>query len=1082
MSARVSFSATPFLTAALITLTPAAAAAQITPYCGPVDVVFAIDDTASMYTELVSAQPGAFKTRIPAILDRIQACSDRDPLNNRYDYRLALVTFKDDIAIRHNFSANNRSIVEPTILGLFGSGGNREADASDEAIRTIVQALPAAGRLGPDGTQRQDIDFFPAFRPHALKIIILVTDDPPGGFYDNNDAVRDLEARLRADEAAAAGIRIVSVFTPEQPYQDAAAPTMRYYADATHVTAEDQLRAFVNTDVPHAGDGILAYLEALPALNRPPVARCTDRPFNVYPACQPVAADIDFGSYDPDGSIASRVQSPAGPYPHGVTTVTLTVTDNQDGTDSCSAQVDVFGCEPVFNLPAAIDAEATSAAGAVVSYPPVTAEDYSGTPIANPVTCMPASGSVFPLGATSVVCEVTDSHGITGRDSFTVTVTDTTPPALTVPASVSVPATSGSGAVVTYTATATDIVDGAVTPVCSPASGSQFSVGATTVTCTAADTRGNSGSGSFTVTVTAGDTSPPTVTVPASMVLEATGPSGAIATFTASAADDVDGPLPATCTPASGGTFPIAATTVTCSATDSHGNTGSASFTVTVRDATPPAVSVPPNATLTTTTNAPVAHTFAATAMDLVDGPLVPICIPPSGSLFPVGATTVTCTASDSHGNAGSASFTVTVTLVDTTAPVVTVPDNMIVEASGPAGAVVTFSASATDNVDGTVPATCMPASGSTFPIDRTTVTCSSSDGHGNTGSASFDVRVHDTTRPTVTVPADVTILAPTRDGVPYTFTATASDVVDGAIATICTPASGSVFPVGTTTVTCTATDAHDNVGSASFVVTVVLDDSTPPVVTVPAPMTVEATRAGGAIAIFTASALDNLDGPLTPTCVPASGSTFPLGTTTVTCTATDAHGNVGTASFTVTVVDTTPPLIAVPTDTTLAPTGPDGATFTYTATAVDVVDGTVAVGCTPASGSLFPIGMTTVTCTATDAAGNFASRSFRVTVAVPPPDPPAAVQVVETARVSATIAWMPGADNRAVAYRIYELELRGNRVIWRLVADGVQALSYVIDRISRPNAVHTYAVTAVDAAGLESVRSAPVEVLLQRR
>jgi predicted outer membrane repeat protein len=83
--------------------------------------------------------------------------------------------------------------------------------------------------------------------------------------------------------------------------------------------------------------------------------------------------------------------------------------------------------------------------------------------------------------------------------------------------------------------------------------------------------------------------------------------------------------------------------------------------------------------------------------------------------------------------------------------------------------------------------------------------------------------------------------------------------------------------------------------------------DTVPPVVTVPANKTVDATGPGGAIVMFTASAVDDVDGPLPVTCTPASGSTFPVGVTTVTCTATDASGNVGSASFTVTVRYTSP-------------------------------------------------------------------------------------------------------------------------------------------------------------------------------
>ena len=91
--------------------------------------------------------------------------------------------------------------------------------------------------------------------------------------------------------------------------------------------------------------------------------------------------------------------------------------------------------------------------------------------------------------------------------------------------------------------------------------------------------------------------------------------------------------------------------------------------------------------------------------------------------------------------------------------------------------------------------------------------------------------------------------------------------------------------------------------------------DGTPPVVTVPANMTAEATSCDGAVVTFTVTANDETDGDVTASvvCVPASGSTFAIRTTTVNCSATDAASNVGSGSFTVTVQDTTaPPAIPV--------------------------------------------------------------------------------------------------------------------------------------------------------------------------
>jgi hypothetical protein len=82
-----------------------------------------------------------------------------------------------------------------------------------------------------------------------------------------------------------------------------------------------------------------------------------------------------------------------------------------------------------------------------------------------------------------------------------VTVRDTTPPLLTLPANITVNATGPTGAVVTYSASATDLVDGARAVTCSPASGATFAIGTTTVSCSAQDTRGNRANGTFRVTV-----------------------------------------------------------------------------------------------------------------------------------------------------------------------------------------------------------------------------------------------------------------------------------------------------------------------------------------------------------------------------------------------------------------------------------------------------------------------------------------------------------------------------------------------------------------------------------------------------
>jgi hypothetical protein len=303
----------------------------------------------------------------------------------------------------------------------------------------------------------------------------------------------------------------------------------------------------------------------------------------------------------------------------------------------------------------------------------------------------------------------------------------------------------------------------------------------------------------------------------------------------------------------------------------------------------------------------------------------------------------------------------------------------------------VNYSASASDLVDGSVAVTCAPASGSTFALGTTTVHCSASDAHGNTGTGSFDVTVQDTTPPSLTVPADIIKEATSAAGAAVSFTTSATDAVDSTPTISCsdgsnTVHSGDTFPLGTTTVTCTASDDAGNTSAPkSFKITV--QDTTPPSLSVSDDIIKEATSAAGAAVSFVTGASDAVDSTPTISCSDGSntvnsGDTFPLGTTTVTCTASDDAGNTSAPkSFKITVQDTTPPTLTLPSDITALATSASGAVVTYSATASDIVDGAVSVNCSPASGTTFAVAATTVNCSATDAHGNQRSGSFKITV-----------------------------------------------------------------------------------------------------
>lgn len=163
------------------------------PLLGPVDVAFIVDNTGSMgqrpLTEL--------RNGITLVLDDIDAASSGD-------YRLALVTpDNDQVDVRVPFpaSGNNRGAFESGLnsnLQICGDGitrvsGNEPAESTDECLDTVLEARPASGRANPrDCTPKssplQFNDFLPGFRPSVRKLVIMITDQEPGGFYDSGDS------------------------------------------------------------------------------------------------------------------------------------------------------------------------------------------------------------------------------------------------------------------------------------------------------------------------------------------------------------------------------------------------------------------------------------------------------------------------------------------------------------------------------------------------------------------------------------------------------------------------------------------------------------------------------------------------------------------------------------------------------------------------------------------------------------------------------------------------------------------------------------------------------------------------------
>jgi hypothetical protein len=229
--------------------------------------------------------------------------------------------------------------------------------------------------------------------------------------------------------------------------------------------------------------------------------------------------------------------------------------------------------------------------------------------------------------------------------------------------------------------------------------------------------------------------------------------------------------------------------------------------------------------------------------------------------------------------------------------------------------AVVTFGASASDLVDGTgVPVTCSPASGATFLVGKTPVTCSATDQHGNRSEDTrFDVTVQDSTAPSISV-ADVIAEAIGPNGAAVAFAASAIDAVDPQPAVVCVNGSilpdgqvsgspvapGDTFALGVSRIACVATDASNNTSTATFTITV--RDSIAPAVSYSG-------NAGSYHADQTVNirctAVDSGSGVAATTCADIVGpaAMFAAGPNVYSATATDAAGNTGHGSTSFTVV-----------------------------------------------------------------------------------------------------------------------------------------------------------------------------------
>ncbi|MBK8624415.1 MAG: HYR domain-containing protein [Saprospiraceae bacterium] len=725
----------------------------------------------------------------------------------------------------------------------------------------------------------------------------------------------------------------------------------------------------------------------------------------------------------------------------GTSTITYTITAANGQTASCSFNVVVNDCTaPVITC---LTAQPVFECGSPTIEVDITAWLASASATDNctttPTETVTRVNTINQCGNTEnrlYQITATDASGNSSQCFVEVSITDNTLPVITTAAAnltVQCDGNGNSDALINWLntrggAVATDAACGNELTWSNNFTGLSNGcggTGSTTVIFTVSDACGN------TITTTATfnieDTTNPTITAPSAITLlcgsasnnaivqgwldsyrvsDACGNVTVTNNFTA---------LPTTCVSGSN------VVTITFTATDECGRTSTTTSTITLIDNQRPVIMTPPTdlilecgADNTASINAWVTARGNAVFTDNCDPTLTSTFV--AGSAEPnCGRTTTTLytlTATDDCGNS-----TVTyanLILLDRIAPVLTLPTAANSVNCSPSAAANTAletwlnSATATDQCQGTITSiskslvntvrSCTPTNGTNI---ASTYLFSVSDNCGNatTGTATFTI--NDNTAPTITAPANLTVACGQDIGAAvvdwldnYTVTEacqsyTVSNNYTGIIPNLCG---------GSQTVTWTVTDGCGATGSSSAMIIVSNDVTLPVFSNCPANITVNVdVNLCASNVVYSTPIATDCNNPVTVvrTSGIASGSTFPLGVSTIVFTATDRCGNTSICSFTITVVDTDVPSISCPSNdvvvctngscvwpstTALNPIGIEncpGANVTYTITGATTGSGN---GNVPTNTN-FALGTSVVTYTITAANGQTASCSFNVVV-----------------------------------------------------------------------------------------------------
>ncbi len=692
----------------------------------------------------------------------------------------------------------------------------------------------------------------------------------------------------------------------------------------------------------------------------------------------------------------------------------------------------------------------------------------------------------------------TDACGNKSTSTATFTITDAQPPVFTsCPANLTVNVDAGkcyATGVNLGVASATDVCSSVTITNNAPA---QFPSGVNVVTWTATDVCGNKST--CTQTVTVKDNISPVISCPANVTQTAlpgncslsnviipapvSSDNCSVVTQTWVMSGATVGNSPATgINNVSGQTFNVGITTVTYTVADAAGNTTTCSFDVWIKDLNKPVLTSGCPTDVTKVNDPGMCSAVVSIPKLIVSDP----CnegytvknsfnnTDDASGTYPVGITIVNWTVTDASGN--TTLCTQKVTITDIQKHVITCPAN-VTQTALPGycslANVVIPDPVATDNCSivtrtwtmtgataGSSPlAGLNSVSGQTFNVGITTVTYTVADGAGNSATCSFDVWIKDLVKPVFSsgCPPDITqtndpgncsavvnvpkpvVNDPCNEGYSVINSFNNSDNASG------------TYPVGVTTVNWTITDASGNVTTCVQKVTV--NDLEKPILTCPANVTQTATPGNCSLInviipnpvatdncavvtqIWTMSGATVGSSPLTGINV-ASGQTFNVGITTLTYTATDGAGNSATCSYNVWIKDLVKPVLSsgCPADVT-ATTDPGQCNALVTVPKPVVTDpcneGYTIINSfnnTDNASGTYPVGVTTVNWTITDASGNSTLCVQKITINDKNPNLTCPASITVNADFEKLFA-----SNVAIAAPVYGDDCPGLSLIWNM-------------------------------------------------